>query len=209
MFPSHDPGGLVNSAPTGEANLIQNIGFVVRSDASAGIIKVGGAGRSNATPNLNQDKIFIGNASNQATATAISSIALSGFNNDAFLEISNNLSDLNNASTARTNLGVAIGTDVQAYDAQLADIAGLAVTDGNIIVGNGTNFVAESGATARASLGLTIGTDVQAYDAQLADIAGLTPIHSEPSPTKNVPLLGVKVAFTSLISCKSRTTGPV
>ena len=78
------------------------------------------------------------------------------------------------ASDARTNLGVAIGSDVQAWDAQLDDIAALAVTDGNIIVGDGTNWVAESGATARASLGLTIGTDVQAYDAELAAIAGLT-----------------------------------
>ena len=78
---------------------------------------------------------------------------------------SNNLSDLSSASTARTNLGLVIGTDVQAYDAQLADVAGLTPTDGNIIIGNGTNFITESGATARASLGLTIGTDVQAYDA--------------------------------------------
>lgn len=34
------------------------------------------------------------------------------------------------------------------------DIAGLATTDGNIIVGDGSGWVAESGATARASLGL-------------------------------------------------------
>ena len=63
------------------------------------------------------------------------------------------------AANARTNLGVAIGSDVQAYNAGLADIAGLAKTDGNLIVGNGTNWVAESGSTARTSLGLgTIAT---------------------------------------------------
>jgi hypothetical protein len=44
---------------------------------------------------------------------------------DAKLVKANNLSDLTNTSTARTNLGVVIGTDVQAYDAELAAIAGL------------------------------------------------------------------------------------
>ena len=78
------------------------------------------------------------------------------------------------ASAARTNLGLAIGTDVQAYDAELAAIAALAVTDSNFIVGNGTTWVAESGATARTSLGLSIGTNVQAYDAGLQSISGLT-----------------------------------
>ena len=65
------------------------------------------------------------------------------------------------ASAARTALGVAIGSDVQAWDAQLDDIAALAVTDGNFIVGNGTNWVAESGATLRTSAGLGTGNDVQ------------------------------------------------
>jgi hypothetical protein len=59
----------------------------------------------------------------------------------------------------------------QASDAQLTDVAGLAVTDGNFIVGNGANFVAESAGTARASLGLTIGTHVQASDSKGADVA--------------------------------------
>lgn len=68
-----------------------------------------------------------------------------------------------------------IGVNVQAHDDGLDDISGLAVTDGNIIVGDGANWVAESGATARTSLGVSIGSDVQAHDDGLDDLAGLTP----------------------------------
>ncbi len=39
-------------------------------------------------------------------------------------------------------------------DAQLQDVAGLAVTDSGFIVGDGSNFVLETGATVRTSLGL-------------------------------------------------------
>jgi hypothetical protein len=76
------------------------------------------------------------------------------------------------ASAARTALGLAIGTNVQAFDAQLTDIAGLTPTDSNFIVGNGSNFILESGATARASLGVAIGSQVQAYDADLDNLSG-------------------------------------
>lgn len=43
----------------------------------------------------------------------------------------------------------------------LSDIDGLTPTDGNIIVGNGSAWVAESGNTARTSLGLGTGDDVE------------------------------------------------
>ncbi len=70
-----------------------------------------------------------------------------------------------------------IGVSVQGYDAGLTDIAGLSVADSNIIVGDGSNWVAESGVTARTSLGVAIGSDVQAWDNNLDDISGLA--HSD------------------------------
>jgi hypothetical protein len=59
-------GEFTNSAPTG-TSLIQNIGKIVRVDASNGEIMVGGAGRTAATPNLSQGEIFLGDASNQSS----------------------------------------------------------------------------------------------------------------------------------------------
>lgn len=107
---------------------------------------------------------------------AFSNIDINGgtINGITDLAVADGGTGASSAADARTNLGLVIGTNVQAFDSDLSAIAALAKTDGNFIVGNGSAWVAESGATARASLGLTIGTNVQAYDAELAAIAGLT-----------------------------------
>ena len=74
----------------------------------------------------------------------------------SFLDASGNLVAANgSALTALNASNIASGTVANArLDQQLQDVAGLAVTDGNFIVGDGSNFVAESGSTARTSLGL-------------------------------------------------------
>ena len=71
IYVSTTAGALTATPPAGESSQIQNIGKVQRSHASAGIIKVGGAGRSNATPNLNSGKVFLGNGSNQSVSTTL------------------------------------------------------------------------------------------------------------------------------------------
>jgi hypothetical protein len=107
----------------------------------------GASDSSTARTNLGLGSMAVQNA----TAINVSGGTIVGITD---LTIADGGTGASTASDARTNLGVAIGTDVQAYDADLQAISNLAKTDGNIIVGNGTTWVAESGATARTSLGL-------------------------------------------------------
>jgi hypothetical protein len=88
----------------------------------------------------------------------------------------------------------AIAAAYQPLDGGLTDIAALAVTDGNIIVGDGANWVAESGATARTSLGLV----AIASSGSAADLStGIIPDARMPNLTGAVVTSEGAVATTS------------
>ena len=72
-----ETGGYTNVKPTGD-NLIQNLGVVVKSSASAGSGIVYGSGRTNDVPNIETGYAWIGNASKVATPTLLADVATDG-----------------------------------------------------------------------------------------------------------------------------------
>ena len=73
-----------------------------------------------------------------------------------YLDSSGNIDTANGSNLTNLNASnLGSGTVPNArLDAQLQDVAALAVTDGGFIVGDGSNFVLETGATARTSIGV-------------------------------------------------------
>jgi len=132
-------GGIQSTVPATEANLIQNIGIVVREHASNGRIMVGGAGRTNAVPNLNSGNIFVGNASNQADDVSVSGdVTLSNTGVVTAAATQTNITSIPNLATVGTiGTGTWQGTAVaDAYVANDLTIDGGTVD--NSIIGGST-----------------------------------------------------------------------
>jgi hypothetical protein len=138
---------------SGSGDLINAEGFVVTEDGNMEV-----TGNAEITGNLSvtgtldlTNPLPITEGGTGATNASEARINL-GVVSGGDLLSTNNLSDVANVATARSNLGLAIGTNVQAYDADLTTLGA-------------------GGAEARTFLGLTIGTDVQAFDADIPTVS--------------------------------------
>ena len=105
-------GGLTATAPSGEGNLVQKIAKVVRA-SNSGNIKVMGAGRTNATPNLNDGNIFIGDSNNLATTASFATQVADATTGKADLSGADFTGDVNIADDTELQFGTS--NDLRLY----------------------------------------------------------------------------------------------
>jgi hypothetical protein len=175
-------GSLVTAPPTGEGNLIQNLGKVTEV-AVNGRVFVLNPGRTNSTPNLNSGNIFLGNASNQAVSTTLNTsvvpeltnlyytdarvraaISVTDSGGDGSLSYNNTTGDITyvgpSASEVRTHFSVAVGSGLT-YNS----------TTGKF----GTNAIPNA---QLANSSITVGTTAIALGGSSTTLTGLTSVTS-------------------------------
>ena len=158
-----DDGSLSQTKPTGESSLIQNVGIVLKTNGSIcqGLL-VSAIGRTNDVPNLDQNALFIGNASNQAVATDAPMVGVI---------------TAADAGAARTVLGVdAAGTD-NSTNVTLAGTPDYITISGQEITRNAIDLAADvtgalpvanggTGATSLAANSILTGSGTNAITAE-------------------------------------------
>jgi hypothetical protein len=142
-------GGAVSNT---EFSYLDGVTSAIQTQLNAKQATITGAATTIVSSDLTASRAAISNSSGKIAVSTVTDTELgyvSGVTSaiqtqlGTKLTASNNLSDVSSTSTARTNLGLAIGTNVQAYDAELAAIAGLtsAADKGIQFTGSGTAAV--------------------------------------------------------------------
>ena len=115
-------GSLTNNPSGLEATKLQNIGIVQRVHATSGSIKVGGAGRTNAVPNLDDGDIFIGDSNNKAVSDSFTNV----LNTEAGINSSANATAITIDSSENVGIGGSPSNKLE-------------IQHGTIGTGNGSN----------------------------------------------------------------------
>jgi len=175
---SSEAGKLTNVAPSGEANLIQNIGKIERATPTTNMtIKVGGAGRTNATPNLNDGNIFIGDSNNKAVT--------SGLDSEVRSRVSASFSGGDGAFSYDNSTGVFTHTGPSAAEtrAHFTGGTGVTITNGEVAIGQavGTssnvtfnNVIVSNGLTVQGLTTTVDTTNLAVTDSLIELSSGLT-----------------------------------
>lgn len=203
-------GEWTGTAPTGESNLVQNIGKVVRKQQTNGVIKVGGAGRTNATPNLNDGNIFIGNSSNEAiTASLATQVSTLETSHDDVLVDGDFTS---NGFMKRTGAGT-YAIDSNTYLTTHQDISGKADLSGATFTGTITAPNVDISTTGTVTTNIAAGNNVDGTNTKTVNIgtgysvglpAPLTTVNigSQASNAPNTINIGSGTAATNTINLK-------
>ena len=182
LYVSTTPGVLTGTPPTGETGLIQNIGKVTEVGVN-GRVLVLGPGRTNAVPNLDNGKIFLGSVGNQAVSTTLNTTVVPEGTNQYFTE-----------ARARTSISVtdAGGQGSLAYDNTTGVITYTGPADGDIqalftvAAGSGLTYNNTTGEFGTSNIpnsqlqnsSVTIGSTAVALGSTATTISGLLSISS-------------------------------
>jgi len=146
-------------------------GFIV-GDGTDFVVETGATARTS---------MGLGSIATQSSASvSITGGSITGITD---LAVTDGGTGASSAADARTNLGLAIGSNVQAYDGTLTSLAALGTAANKMAYTTGVDTWAEADITAagraliddastsdqRTTLGLVIGTNVQAYSTNLTD----------------------------------------